>query len=294
MTLQAHVTNLGLHFGLEKHATLADAYCQSFRLDALGTASGPPGPLVARGPEYALAHRRRSVDAPLRIPLEVNTTAAFEAAGIGHLLPALCTRSDAAHSFSAWAVGLRWCTEPRLPSGALETASIDSMSSLAAPSAGEPVTSSTRSSPIRSELAVRWRSSQQLAILMNHKAFGAALDLAHEIGGRLAANDPAYRRPPPAEPARAPSPLAPPPPPLHPEALRPLEGMTIRLSVDMAIPAWVTLLHPDDPCSQALVLTARRLLVDGVLKPSSVNEPENAGVPPPPPLTTLGRYSSNA
>ena len=36
MTLQAHVTNLGLHFGLEKHATLADAYCQIFRLDALG------------------------------------------------------------------------------------------------------------------------------------------------------------------------------------------------------------------------------------------------------------------
>ena len=190
MTLQAHVTNLGLHFGLEKHATLADAYCQSFRLDALGTALDPTVPLVARVPEYALAHRRRSVDAPLRIPLEVNTTAAFEAAGIGHLLPALCMRSDAAHAFSTWTVGLRWCTEPRLPSGALETASIDSMSSLAAPSAGEPVTSSTRSSPIRSELAVRWRSSQQLAILMNHKAFGAALDLAHEIGGRLAANDP--------------------------------------------------------------------------------------------------------
>jgi hypothetical protein len=137
MTLQAHVTNLGLHFGLEKHATLADAYCQSFRLDARGTASGPPVPLVARVPEYALAHRRRSVDAPLRIPLEVNTTAAFEAAGIGHLLPALCTRSDAAHSFSAWAVGLRWCTEPRLPSGTLDAASIDGMGSLASPSAGD-------------------------------------------------------------------------------------------------------------------------------------------------------------
>ena len=269
MALQAYIANLGVHLGLQPQTTLADVYCQAVRLDAL-VPGAPSVPLVSRVPAQAVANRRKS-SLPIRIPLEVDTTAAFAAAGIGHLLPALCMRSDAAHTSSAWQLGLRWHSEQRLSHAALDAASIDAMAASlslaagAAPGGGRGVLSMPPPPPPpsaahpkpRSEIALRWRSSQQLAILVNHHAIGAGAALVDELSTQLAAVDPTTELLPRA-PVAGPSlfdddfgegdALAMPQAgaairargisaprldePLRDE-LRPLEAVTVRLSIDM-------------------------------------------------------------
>ena len=111
-SMQFYIANVGVHLGLEHESTLADLYFQTIRLDAI-TPGTPPVPLISHLPTSALAERRPSAR-PTRIPLEVDTTAAFTAAGHVELLPALCARSDSAHGTSSWQLGIRWYSQPRL------------------------------------------------------------------------------------------------------------------------------------------------------------------------------------
>ena len=165
-TLQVSLTNVGVHAGLEPGRQLADVYWQAIRVDAVGGRGVPLVPLVA--PLPASARERRRSSAPVHIQLEVDTTAAFRAVGLAELLPALCERADSAHKASMWQLGLRWHTEQRPSSAAVA-----------------PMADTTERT---SEVAVRWRSSQQLAILCNHPAFAAAANLVSAITQRCAAS----------------------------------------------------------------------------------------------------------
>ena len=284
-TIQMTISNAGAHLGLEPWGILSDVYCQSIRIDALVGGRGVPSvPLVGPVPSSSAYSGGRS--RAQHIPVEVDTTAAFSAAGLDSRLPALCARSDVAHKSSMWQVGVRWLHEQR-----------------AAPSSrGDTLCGAAQPAKQKSELAVRWRSSEQLAILLNHQAVSATTTLAASVGACFSRVDPAANLRPPREvqhmqtlrerfesggseedinevvatrgrshsinSARAAQ--------ASEEAFRQslgvLEGVTVRLSVDLAAPVWLWLLRPDKAASQALALSVRRLLIDGLIAPSSVND----------------------
>lgn len=268
MALQANMYNLGIHVGLEPGITLADVFWQTVRVDAVsaGVAGKTAVPLVSPLPAAAQVERRRSTIAA-HIPLEVDTTAAFASAGLAKRLPALCARSDSAHQSSTWQLGVRWHNErPELVVQDVVEAqpAVDPSSTVTE----EP---ENRASVRRSELAIRWRSSEQLAILLNHPGF--------ETGGRLLRAvtkhiqlDPIGQLSPQACRPQTPVSKAAPVDVAIDEALahsvRGLYGMTIRLSVDLATPTWVMIVTPEQHNSKALVLSTRRVLADGLIEPS--------------------------
>ena len=252
-TLQASIQNVGVHVGIQPTLTLSDLYWQSIRLESFVQGSAAPIPLITPMPDTHLNRRRSNI--AQHIPIEVDTTGAFNAVGLADRLPKLCERSDSAHATSVWQLGIRWQTEDR---------------SLV----GERLP--------HSEVAIRWRSSQRLAILCNHSAVTAAIGLATSVSSCFSELDPAanlmsatnthaqqsYHDP--SQKSRSRPAVSASEDTLR-RTLLPVERLTIRLSVDLAAPAWIFLLHPDHPDSQALLFSARRVLADGLLEPTAID-----------------------
>ena len=370
--LQIAIHNLGVHAGLEPRDTCADVFWQSVRVAAVSQGEALPAPLVNVIPQAAQRERRRS-SAAARIGLEVDTTKAFADAGLADRLPALCTRSDSAHQASQWQLGVRWHADNRQATAGLLDEDEDGTPEARAhtPSsrrATQPAPShrssagATDERQSRSEMSIRWRSSQQLAILANHAASAEAAQLLSSIGQAMTSVDPTSQlRASPAQPAaardaaagafgetdeegarssaedewasarlsgasarlsggsarlsgasarlsgasarlsggsarlsggsarlsggsllghdaactvtaamaasmakmRAAGEAT-----IH-QSVRSLYGMVLRISIDLATPTWLWLLEPAVPTSRAIILSARRLLADGLIEPAA-------------------------
>eukprot|EP00966_Prymnesium_polylepis_P067797 1575576-Prymnesium_polylepis.1 len=259
--LQGRIENAGIHFGCRPDSYSADVFWQTVRCEL--TQPGKPAvPLIARAQGTAGVAAANA--APM--PLEVDSSSSFALAGHLDRLPALVQRGDDAQQRSSWQLGFRWEWEE-----AAEDAT-------ALP--GEVASSN---------VLLRWRSSEQLAILCNH----CGTQLAFHMLGRLLGADQGVigDESGPASSAavskkkkkRKGSRMA------LSRILSMVRGLTLSVEIDFTTPVWLIATNPASASTTALEVRARSVQLKASLQPTDEREPLGGPASP-----SLARKSSPA